>query len=318
MDLPPSTVGVENLSRAKEAGTKRDTRFVGLATGEEVALRHDDVFIEIDQAYCSLRMRVTIVFVVVAAKHAKCKLFQALQACFLISEGYVRVSVPAMDLEAKLGSLEDASRIAGIGRLPHHSSRLPSGVRKPKMVRSDEIPSRFSLAKGDVPVFQLGNRPLLLPPSESGSPASNKTPRPSRLITRPPGTPRRGSNWQKSLRHTQVLPFLGGGPGDIELCLLHAGEAFGLAALYDQGGECTYLSSCEVQVQSSEAKILVLTQASLLYLNETLARRLVDKAKSQEDPVAPSFQNIKRERQNRSHWAVRKQQVLHQVLVQED
>lgn len=280
---------------------------------------------------------------------------QALQACFLISEGYVRVSVPAVDMEAKLGSLEDASRVLGMGRLPdakmkirsaapsgtshlppshphsrcnqHGNPKSPGSQRRPSSKKAEQSQkaqgiSRF-IAKakaGETPVFQLGERPLLLPPSTSAtSPVSKESvPRASRFTARKPGTPRRGTPWEKRLRQSRVAPFLGSGSGDIEMCLLHAGEAFGLASLFDAKGECSYLSSCEVRVQSSVAKILVLTPGSLLYLNETLARSLVDKAKNSEDPVAPSLKSIKRERLNRSQWIVRKQQVLHQVVMQED
>ena len=280
---------------------------------------------------------------------------QALQACFLISEGYVRVSVPAVDMEAKLGSLEDASRVLGMGRLPdakmkirsaapsgtshlppshphsrcnqHGNPKSPGSQRRPSSKKAEQSQkaqgiSRF-IAKakaGETPVFQLGERPLLLPPSTSAtSPVSKESvPRASRFTARKPGTPRRGTPWEKRLRQSRVAPFLGSGSGDIEMCLLHAGEAFGLASLFDAKGECSYLSSCEVRVQSSVAKILVLTPGNLLYLNETLARSLVDKAKNSEDPVAPSLKSIKRERLNRSQWIVRKQQVLHQVVMQED
>lgn len=263
-----------------------------LATNlQEVSLRHDDVFMEIDQA---------------------------LQACFLISQGYVRVSVPAVDLEANLGpAYDDASRILGSGRLPHHGPAL--GVtswkkkKREKKIGSDLL-SRFNLSKGEVPVFQLGMRPLLMP---TDSVSSSATPRPSRLITRLPGNPRRGSAWHQSLRRTQMVPYLGGTPSDIELCFLHAGQAFGLQTLLDKQ-DCSYVSSCEVRVQSSEAKILVLTPASLLYLNESLAQSLKDKVGSMDDPVRPSLQSIKRERLNRSHWAVRKQKVFYQVVMQED
>ncbi|CAK8995056.1 p53 and DNA damage-regulated protein 1 [Durusdinium trenchii] len=230
-----------------------------LATNlQEVSLRHDDVFMEIDQA---------------------------LQACFLISQGYVRVSVPAVDLEANLGpAYDDASRILGSGRLPHHGPAL--GVtswkkkKREKKIGSDLL-SRFNLSKGEVPVFQLGMRPLLMP---TDSVSSSATPRPSRLITRLPGNPRRGSAWHQSLRRTQMVPYLGGTPSDIELCFLHAGQAFGLQTLLDKQ-DCSYVSSCEVRVQSSEAKILVLTPASLLYLNESLAQSLKDKVGSMDDPV---------------------------------
>ena len=260
-------------------------------------------------------------------------------------------------MEAKLGSMEDASRVMGMGRLPDakmkirsaapsapspsspslphpsHPSRCNHGnpkgrsQRRPSPKKAEQsqkaqINSRFvAKAKaGETPVFQLGERPLLLPPSTSAtSPVSKEgVSRASRFTARKPGTPRRGTPWEQRLRQSRVAPFLGSGSGDIEMCLLHAGEAFGLASLFDAKGECSYLSSCEVRVQSSEAKILVLTPGSLLYLNETLARSLVDKAKNSEDPVAPSLKSIKRERLNRSQWIVRKQQVLHQVVMQED
>ena len=326
--LPDVRRKVQALSRSPLFEGAAASNLVLLATNvQEVALRHDDVFVEIDQA---------------------------LQACFLISEGYVRVSVPAVDMEAKLGSLEDASRVLGMGRLPdakmkirsaapsgtshlpsHPHSRCnqngnpksPGSQRRPSSKKAEQSQkaqgiSRF-IAKakaGETPVFQLGERPLLLPPSTSAtSPVSKESvPRASRFTARKPGTPRRGTPWEKRLRQSRVAPFLGSGSGDIEMCLLHAGEAFGLASLFDAKGECSYLSSCEVRVQSSVAKILVLTPGSLLYLNETLARSLVDKAKNSEDPVAPSLKSIKRERLNRSQWIVRKQQVLHQVVMQED
>lgn len=320
--LPEVRRKVQALSRSPLFEGAAASNLVLLATNvQEVALRHDDVFREINQA---------------------------LQACFLISEGYVRVSVPAVDMEAKLGSLEDASRILGMGRLPDakmkvtntgaasqfpghpHSSRT-KGRGNQRRTRSPASPknsgqnqpktepgaSRFAKL-GEVPVFQLGERPLLLPPTNSL--ASHDSGRPSRFVARKHGTPRRGTPWEKSLRQDRVAPFLGSHTlsGDIEMCLLHAGEAFGLGSLFDPKGECSYLSSCEVRVQSSEAKILVLTPGSLLYLNETLARSLVEKAKNQEDPVAPSLKNIKRERLNRSHWIVRKQHVLHRVVMQEN
>ena len=223
---------------------------------------------------------------------------EALQACFLISEGYMRVSVPTVDLEAKLGSLEDASRITGMGRRP-----------TPVRSRFDDL-KRDNFEASEVPVFQLGDRPLLLPPNEIPRPV----PRPSRLIGRKPGAPRRGTSWQNALRSELRRPFLGAADPDIELCLLHPGEAFGLAALYARQ-ECSCLSAAEIRVQSSEAKVLVLTPGSLLYMNEALARNLVDKAKNQADPVTPSFQRIKRERLSRSRWTVRKQEVLHQLLM---
>ena len=275
-------------------------------------------------------------------KHCQ-DLNQALQACFLISEGCVRVSVPPVDMEAKLGSLEDASRILGMGRLPDAKMKVETAMnpkiqkrpnpsengiqRRPKSTRSPTPkklaeqqktePSGSRIAKlGEVPVFQLGERPLLLPPTASL--ASESSVRASRFVARKQGTPRRGTPWEQSLRQNRVPPFMGCVSDDIEMSLLHAGEAFGLASLFDPKGECSYLSSCEVRVQSSEAKILVLTPGSLLYLNENLARSLVEKAKNQEDPVAPSFKNIKRERLNRSRWIVRRQQVLHQVVMQED
>lgn len=96
-------------------------------------------------------------------------------------------------------------------------------------------------ATGEVPVFQLGMRPLLMP---TDSVSSSATPRPSRLITRLPGNPRRGSAWHQSLRRTQMVPYLGGTPSDIELCFLHAGQAFGLQTLLDKQ-DCSYVSSCE-------------------------------------------------------------------------
>jgi len=324
--LPDVRRKVQALSRSPLFEGAAASNLVLLATNvQEVALRHDDVFVEIDQA---------------------------LQACFLISEGYVRVSVPAVDMEAKLGSLEDASRVIGMGRLPdakmkisapsapshlppshphsrsyHGNPKGPGSQRRPSPKKAEQSQkaqgSSCFIAKakaGETPVFQLGERPLLLPPSTSAtSPVSKEgVPRASRFTARKPGTPRRGTPWEKRLRQSRVAPFLGSGSGDIEMCLLHAGEAFGLASLFDAKGECSYFSSCEVRVQSSVAKILVLTPGSLLYLNETLARSLVDKAKNSEDPVAPSLKSIKRERLNRSQWIVRKQQVLHQVVMQED
>ena len=64
----------------------------------------------------------------------------------------VRVSVPAVDLEANLGpAYDDASRILGSGRLPHHGPAL--GVtswkkkKREKKIGSDLL-SRFNLSKG--------------------------------------------------------------------------------------------------------------------------------------------------------------------------
>lgn len=277
----------------------------------------------------------------------------------------MRVSVPAVDMEAKLGSLDDASRILGMGRLPdakrgfgsargagargahgsqenvrpnrgaHPVRSIPRSPKTQKMQKGEKGEKRETLPReqkleqqknspkglsklGEVPVFQLGERPLLFRPTSSSQEGKVRM---SRFVARKQGTPRRGTPWEMSLRQSRIAPFLGNaGSEDIEMCLLHAGEAFGLGSLFDpkSHGECSYLSSCEVRVESSEAKILVLTPGSLLYLNENLARSLVEKAKQQEDPVAPSLKSIKRERLNRSNWIVRKQQVLHQVVMQED
>eukprot|EP00438_Fugacium_kawagutii_P036850 Skav215663 [mRNA] locus=scaffold2709:125975:126730:+ [translate_table: standard] len=251
-------------------------------------------------------------------------------------------------MEAKLGSLDDASRILGMGRLPdakmkiasargagsgasgaHRGAHGPSNPgrhrgahpipRRPKTPQKETPQKEQQKSKlGEVPVFQLGERPLLFRPASSSQEGKVRI---SRFVARKQGTPRRGTPWEMSLRQSRIAPFLGNaGSEDIEMCLLHAGEAFGLGSLFDpkSQGECSYLSSCEVRVESSEAKILVLTPGSLLYLNENLARSLVEKAKQQEDPVAPSLKSIKRERLNRSNWIVRKQQVLHQVVMQED
>ena len=227
----------------------------------------------------------------------------------------MRVSVPTVDLEAKLGALEDASRITGMGRRPAPVvSRFDLSFENLKLGKPGQAgkPGKPGELPGELPVFQLGDRPLLLPPT---SEIPRPVPRPSRFIGRKPGAPRRGTSWQNALRSELRRPFLGAADPDIELCLLHPGEAFGLAALYDPRQECSCLSAAEIRVQSSEAKVLVLTPGSLLYMNEALARNLVDKAKSQADPVTPSFQRIKRERLSRSRWTVRKQEVLHQLLM---
>ncbi|CAE7208329.1 NMA1 [Symbiodinium sp. KB8] len=268
---------------------------------EEIVLRYDDVFLEIGQA---------------------------LQACFLISGGYVRVSVPVIDQDACMGSLEDASRILGMGRLPgsldgsaqsgwSETPRSRPGCGSPRKAKQDNLPSRFRLkSSGELPVFQLGDRPLLLPPTQSVSVASG-TKKGSRLTPRRPGTPRRGTPWQEALRQKRMAPFIGVAPSELELCNLHVGECFGLAALYDPKGECPYPSKCEVRVQSSEARIMVLTNGSLLYLNETLARTLVDRAKQKGDPVAPALQDIKQERTHRSRWTMQKLKVLDRIVMHE-
>lgn len=268
---------------------------------EEIVLRYDDVFLEIGQA---------------------------LQACFLISGGYVRVSVPVIDQDACMGSLEDASRILGMGRLPgsldgsaqsgwSETPRSRPGCGSPRKAKQDNLPSRFRLkSSGELPVFQLGDRPLLLPPTQSASVASG-TKKGSRLTPRRPGTPRRGTPWQEALRQKRMAPFIGVAPSELELCNLHVGECFGLAALYDPKGECPYPSKCEVRVQSSEARIMVLTNGSLLYLNETLARTLVDRAKQKGDPVAPALQDIKQERTHRSRWTMQKLKVLDRIVMHE-
>ncbi|CAE7349052.1 NMA1 [Symbiodinium natans] len=306
---------------------------------EEIVLRYDDVFLEIGQA---------------------------IHACFLVSEGYVRVSVPVADQEAGMGSVEDVSRIIGMGRVPGslldgsaQSSAQDSGSgtatqSRPnsasRRMRADKLPSaranhanansranknlralrqrqeeasqlsRFKLKAtegSELPVFQLGSRPLLLPVTHSTSVASGASQRPSRFMPRKPGTPRRGTTWQAALRQRRTAPFLGIAPPDVELCQLHVGECFGLAALYDPKGECPYPSGCEVRVQSSEARILVLTNGSLLYLNEALARTLVDRAKEQQDPVAPLKQEVKRERTHRSSWRMQKLRVLDRIIMHE-
>ena len=291
---------------------------------------------------------------------------KAIHACFLVSEGYVRVSVPVADQEAGMGSVEDVSRIIGMGRVPGslldgsaQSSAQDSGSgtatqSRPnsasRRMRADKLPSaranhanansranknlralrqrqeeasqlsRFKLKAtegSELPVFQLGSRPLLLPVTHSTSVASGASQRPSRFMPRKPGTPRRGTTWQAALRQRRTAPFLGIAPPDVELCQLHVGECFGLAALYDPKGECPYPSGCEVRVQSSEARILVLTNGSLLYLNEALARTLVDRAKEQQDPVAPLKQEVKRERTHRSSWRMQKLRVLDRIIMHE-
>eukprot|EP00439_Symbiodinium_sp_Y106_P078138 s1097_g16.t4 len=272
---------------------------------EEIVLRYDDVFLEIGQA---------------------------LQACFLISGGYVRVSVPVIDQDACMGSLEDASRILGMGRLPGSldgsgqsgwsetpRSRPGCSPRSGKPKAKQDLPSRFRLkSSGELPVFQLGDRPLLLPPTTQSASVASGTPRKgTRLTPRRPGTPRRGTPWHEALRQKRTAPFLGVAPSELELCNLHVGECFGLAALYDPKGECPYPSKCEVRVQSSEARIMVLTNGSLLYLNETLARTLVDRAKEKGDPVAPALQDIKRERTHRSRWTMQKLKVLDRIVMHE-
>ncbi|CAJ1383399.1 unnamed protein product [Effrenium voratum] len=281
--LPDVRRKVHAMARSPLFAGATTNNLVLLASNlQEVSLRYDDVFVEIDQA---------------------------LQACFLISAGYLRVAVPGVDMEARLPERSgEASRPgSATGAIGSTSSEI----------KTAKLPSRFSLNKNSVelPVFQLGERPLLLPPRSTSSVVSARS---TRLTPRKPGTPRRGTPWQHCLRQTRVAPFTGAAEGDIELCHLHAGEAFGLAALYDPKGECPYLSSGEVRVQSSEAKILVLTPGSLVYLSETVSRSLVEKAKKQEDPIAPSLQSIKRERLNRSKWIVRKHKVLHRVVMRED
>ena len=255
-----------------------------------------------------------------------------------------------------MGSIEDVSRIIGMGHLPgrdgslldgtqsqsasaesgsatpsrvsHAQSRpgsakrraahkLPKVGSKPKQ-ETGTMPSRFRLLNGsELPVFQLGDRPLLLPPQTS-SVATSGVRRASHLTPRKPGTPRRGTPWHSALRQKRMAPYMGVAPPELELCHLNVGQCFGLAALYDPKGECPYTSGCEVRVQSSEAKMLVLTNGSLLYLNETLARTLVDRAKEQGDPVAPPRQDVKNERSHRCRWMVRKLKVLDRVVMHED
>jgi len=250
---------------------------------EEIVLRYDDVFLEIGQDAC-------------------------------------------------MGSLEDASRILGMGRLPGSldgsgqsgwsetpRSRPGCSPRSGKPKAKQDLPSRFRLkSSGELPVFQLGDRPLLLPPTTQSASVASGTPRKgTRLTPRRPGTPRRGTPWHEALRQKRTAPFLGVAPSELELCNLHVGECFGLAALYDPKGECPYPSKCEVRVQSSEARIMVLTNGSLLYLNETLARTLVDRAKEKGDPVAPALQDIKRERTHRSRWTMQKLKVLDRIVMHE-
>jgi len=322
--LPDVRRKVMALSRSPLfEGANRNNLALLASNLQEVTLRYDDVFIENGQA---------------------------LQACFLVSEGYLRVSVPPLDLEAPgMGSFDDADEIMGMG-LPGPGSVLegsaqgsgtsasrpcstsasrPGSARRPPMpeeplgqpVQSNALPSRFELGKAngsDQPFFQFVHQPLVLPPASGASVSSGGSRRAFRLTPRKPGTPRRGTPWEQALRQRRTAPFAGIHSSDIEMCQLHAGEVFGLAALYDPKGECPYVSSCEVRVQSSEARILVLTNGSLLYLNETLARTLVDRAKGQEDPVAPPSQHIKRERNYRSYWTRQKLRVLDRLVMHED
>ena len=298
---------------------------------QEIVLWYDDVFLEIGQAGTPAT-QISRTCLLCRATRDKPYQHEALQACFLISGGYVRVSVPVIDQDACMGSLEDASRILGMGRLPGSldgsgqsgwsetpRSRPGCSPRSGKPKAKQDLPSRFRLkSSGELPVFQLGDRPLLLPPTTQSASVASGTPRKgTRLTPRRPGTPRRGTPWHEALRQKRTAPFLGVAPSELELCNLHVGECFGLAALYDPKGECPYPSKCEVRVQSSEARIMVLTNGSLLYLNETLARTLVDRAKEKGDPVAPALQDIKRERTHRSRWTMQKLKVLDRIVMHE-
>ena len=262
-----------------------------------------------------------------------------------------------------MGSIEDVSRIIGMGHLPGRDGSLldgdsgsgtpsrpspaqsrpgsakrrnPGKPPRPKALpklapkqdtlqsqqsqQSQQGQNRLRLQRGsELPVFQLGDRPLLLPP-KTASVATSGTgaQRASRLTPRKPGTPRRGTPWHAALRQKRTAPFLGVAPPELELSQLHVGECFGLAALYDPKGECPYVSGCEVRVQSCEARVLVLTNGSLLYLNETLARTLVDRAKERGDPVAPLKQDVKHERTHRSRWMMQKLKVLDRIIMHED
>eukprot|EP00930_Biecheleria_cincta_P058678 TRINITY_DN44482_c0_g1_i1.p1 TRINITY_DN44482_c0_g1~~TRINITY_DN44482_c0_g1_i1.p1 ORF type:complete len:1159 (-),score=266.72 TRINITY_DN44482_c0_g1_i1:156-3632(-) len=297
---------------------------------------------------------------------------EALQACFLIAEGYVRLSVSAINMEdtAGMGSLEDVARITGMGRRPSsvagdstkdgggnasenaESAASGNGCRtssvgvasfsgeasRPSSARLFPKLSSGRRAGGDVgsgaclasagkrrsgtdelPQFQLGERSMLLPPApRTASVVTTATAqqRASRMQRRKPGTPRRGTPWEASLRQERTQPYVGVAPHpDVLLGHLFAGEAFGLATLFDQKGECPYPSACRVWVESSEARILVLTQRSLLYLTEPVARSLVEKLQQKEDPVAPALKDVWRWRTRRSNWIVQKRKVLERTVM---
>lgn len=297
---------------------------------------------------------------------------EALQACFLIAEGYVRLSVPAINMEdtAGMGSLEDVARLTGMGRRPSSVAgdstkdgggntsenaesatsgnarrtssvgvvSIPGEASRPSSARAFPKLSSGRRAGGDagsgarfpsagksrsgteeLPQFQLGERPMLLLPAPGiASAVTIATARASRMERRKPGTPRRGTPWEASLRQERTEPYAGVAPHpDVLLGHLFAGEAFGLATLFDQKGECPYPSACRVWVESSEARILVLTQRSLLYLTEPVARSLVEKLQQKEDPVAPALKDVRRWRARRSNWIVEKRKVLERTVMRD-
>merc|ERR1712232_1308929 len=99
---------------------------------------------------------------------------------------------------------------------------------------------------------------------------------------------------------------------EIDLGFLSPGEAFGLGALYDSL-ECPYVASSTIRVDSDVARVLVLTQRSLLYLPDILVTSVLEVCKGMVDPARPSVEAIRAERKQHHRWHADK----HKVLMQE-
>eukprot|EP00931_Biecheleriopsis_adriatica_P099570 TRINITY_DN7419_c0_g1_i1.p1 TRINITY_DN7419_c0_g1~~TRINITY_DN7419_c0_g1_i1.p1 ORF type:complete len:1131 (+),score=266.92 TRINITY_DN7419_c0_g1_i1:44-3394(+) len=325
--LPEVYERVQALSSSPLFEGAPSSSLVRLATNmQQVDLRYGDVFLEQGQP---------------------------LQACFLVAEGLLRFSVPTVDMDegAGLGGLNDTARVSGMGRRPSSvvAGTPPGGTLTPRQDSVTSAPpvntSRPSSARGSrpgsarlapgpsrvfsnqasgapsTPVFQFGERPPLLPTTLSCSVAASAVggKRPSVLTPRKPGTPRKNTPWERTLRQECTAPFAGLSPTqDVEMAVLLKGEAFGLGTLLDTKGECPYNCGCKVRVESNHARLLVLTLGSLLFLTEAVARTLVERIKETEDPAGPRLEAVKKQREHHSTWLRRKHRVLNQVMMRID
>jgi len=309
---------------------------------QEIELRYGDVFVDIGQA---------------------------LTACFLVSEGTLRLSVPGSSLAGRgrglapintsvdargerdeafaeafsnrhvsgassvggsrpgsagrpgcLSRPSSAVRPGSAGKVLLPASNEPSGVvpaaripSKPTSCATDRGSAKLSV--GSMLARRAVRAPPRLLPGEATPRAEPAAPQDS---PRKPGTPRRGSRWEASLRQDRVATFTGQlSHEELEIGYLHAGEAFGLGALLHPNGECPYPSGVTVRVESSGARLLVLNARCLLYLQEAVARTLVDKLRQTEDMVSASAEKIREIIAQRRRWQLEKHSVLHHTLMRD-
>eukprot|EP00933_Yihiella_yeosuensis_P057674 TRINITY_DN5764_c0_g1_i1.p1 TRINITY_DN5764_c0_g1~~TRINITY_DN5764_c0_g1_i1.p1 ORF type:complete len:1151 (+),score=229.58 TRINITY_DN5764_c0_g1_i1:119-3571(+) len=213
-------------------------------------------------------------------------------------------SRPGSARPGRTSTISGNSPLSSVSTFVLHSARAtqPAGKAKPGTKARDE---HYDLTRLLSPSL---NRPLL--PSVAGRASV------THASPRKPGTPRRGTLWQDTLRNQRMAPFAGVAPEkDLDFGHLHRGDSFGHACLSPEG--CHYTSGVEARVESSEATIMVLTQPSLLYLPPEIARLCLEALKEEEDPVNPSPEKIQKVKELRESWMVRKRRVLHHQIMRD-